>query len=109
MTEDESRFNDTADRTLRHIAQVVEDALGDDLDVDIQGGILTIELPDRRQYVLNKHAPNRELWLSSPVSGAWHFAPHQGHGWRATRDAQVMLLPLLAAELEGLTGTKVDL
>lgn len=109
MTGDESRFHDTADKTLRHIAEVVEDVLGDELDVDMQGGILTIELSDRRQYVLNKHTPNRELWLSSPVSGAWHFAWDEGLAWRSTRDPAVALKPLLAGELETLTGTPVEL
>ena len=97
MTLDESRFNTLADQILDHIADAVEDAL-EDSDADIQGGILTITLPGRGQYVINKHAPNREIWLSSPRSGAHHFT-HRDGVWVSTRDAAVILMPLLRSEL----------
>jgi frataxin len=58
---------------------------------------MTVALADGRQFVLNKHAPNRQLWLSSPVSGAHHFVPADG-GWRSTRGPET-LAGLLAAEL----------
>ena len=33
-----------------------------------QSGVLTLALgPGKGTYVLNKQAPNRQLWLSSPV------------------------------------------
>ncbi|MBV8535593.1 MAG: iron donor protein CyaY, partial [Alphaproteobacteria bacterium] len=78
-------------------------------DVELRGGILTLELEDGRQYVINKHTPNRQIWLSSPVSGAAHFVHDpQGGVWRSTRgDAQ--LHSLLAAELSALSGQAVEL
>jgi frataxin len=30
---------------------------------------MTIELSDKGSYVLNKQPPNKQIWLSSPISG----------------------------------------
>lgn len=34
-----------------------------------QAGVLTLHFPPHGTYVLNKQPPNRQIWLSSPVSG----------------------------------------
>ena len=34
---------------------------------------MTIAHPDKGTYVLNKQPPNRQIWLSSPVSGPKRF------------------------------------
>jgi frataxin len=34
-----------------------------------QAGVLTITHPQHGTYVLNKQPPNRQIWLSSPISG----------------------------------------
>lgn len=105
-SDDESAFHAAADRTLAGLLERIEDALGDDLDVDLQGGILTIELASGAQYVINKHAPNRQIWLSSPVSGASHFAQEPGGGWVSTR-GEARLHELLAEELGAATGETI--
>lgn len=72
---EETEFQKTADNTLSVLSDQLENA--DDegqLDVDLLNGILNIRLPDSRQYVINKHAPTRQIWLSSPISGAGHFS-----------------------------------
>ena len=95
---DESAFQNLADQLLARLNLVLEEAL-EDADVDLRGGILTIELEDGRQYVVNKHAPTRQVWLSSPVSGAAHFEHDAATGtWRSTRGGAV-LTDVLAAEL----------
>jgi frataxin len=84
----------------------------DDLDVDLEGGILSIGLPDGGTYLVNKHAPNREIWLSSPKSGAWHFRHDAAAGWISTREvdgARPQLHRLLAAELAAVTGNPLEL
>lgn len=106
---DESAFHTLADQTLNRLQTAIEAALGEDLAVDLRGGILTLELDDGRQYVINKHAPTRQIWLSSPVSGAGHFAHDAATGtWRSTRGGAV-LTELLAAELATATGRAVGL
>jgi frataxin len=99
---DEKTFETLADRTLARIATLLEDER-DDVDVELVGGVLTVELDDGRQYVINRHGPNRQIWLSSPVSGAWHFNPADGGGWTATRGGG-SLAELLAREF----GIAVD-
>ncbi len=108
MRLDESRFATLADATLERMADAIDDAVGDAVDVELQGGILTLSLPGGGQYVLNKHGPNRELWLSSPASGAWHFA-WSGEDWVSTREPPAVLARLLAAELEARFGVDLAL
>jgi len=105
---DDSAFESLAEATLQRLAAQIEAAL-DDVDVELRGGILTLELDDGRQYVINKHTPNRQIWLSSPVSGAAHFV-HDGQAgvWRSTR-SEAVLHQVLAAELSELTGQAVEL
>jgi frataxin len=92
---DESAFGRAADAMLAKIADAAEDA---GHEVDFQGGILNVETEDGGQFVINKHAPNRQIWLSSPKSGAWHFA-WDGAAWLSTRDASVSLAQILSEDL----------
>jgi frataxin len=106
---DERAFETLADRTLQHLFAQIDAELADVADVDLRGGILTVALDDGRQYVINKHAPNRQIWMSSPVSGASHYEHDAASGeWRSTRGG-APLIPRLSAELAELTGTTVAL
>lgn len=107
MNLDEGRFSALAGDMLERIADSVDEALGDDIDVEYQGDILTLSLEGGGQYVINKHAPNREIWLSSPVSGALHFAYADGD-WISTREPRVTLDQLLAKELNDKFGVDLD-
>jgi frataxin len=105
---DDSAFETLAAATLERLAEQIEEALGE-VDVELRGGILTLELEDGREYVINKHTPNRQIWLSSPVSGAAHFVHDPQAGvWRSTR-GEAQLHGLLASELSQLTGQPVEL
>lgn len=106
MSLDESRFATLADDLLERLGDAIDDALGDSIDVDLQGGILTLALSGGGQYIINKHAPNREIWMSSPVSGATHFAYRDGR-WVSTRDAALVLEDMLAAELKTRCGVDI--
>ncbi len=105
MTFDETAFETLADNLLARLMDCIETQRGDSLDVDLQDGILTIELDAGGEYVINKHAPNRQIWVSSPVSGASHFAyvPESG-AWLSTRADATALLALLGDEL----GVDID-
>lgn len=101
-------FERRAAEVLESLFDQVEEQLGDWLEVEVTGGILQIDLPDGGTYVVNKHAPNREIWLSSPKSGAWHFGSADGEVWRSTRGSEE-LTALLAAELAAASGRAVTL
>ena len=102
----ESEFETRADEILEYLMETLEDTLGDQLDVDLEEGILSVELDSGGQYVINKHKPNRQIWLSSPVSGASHFEYVAETGWVATRGDET-LNRLLAQELSQTTGQSV--
>ncbi len=91
MTLDEGRFATLADETIDRLMAGIEAGCGDRAEVDLEGGILTVEIEDGGKYVLNKHAPMRQLWLASPASGAWHFTYDETAGaWRSTRGAETL-------------------
>lgn len=105
-------FERQAGRILDSLFEQIEDQLGDWLEVDLEAGILKLELPDGGTYIVNKHAPNREIWLSSPRSGAWHFAAAESGRWRSTRsgpDGHPDFLALLSGELAAASGRDVAL
>lgn len=108
MTTDESRFATLADQMLDHLSDTIDAVLGDDIDVELQGGILTLSLDGGGQYVINKHAPNRQIWLSSPVSGASHYDCAEG-SWVSTRDPAARLTEVLRGELKAKYGQDLDL
>ena len=93
MTIDETEFETLAEDVLQRACRAIEDA-SEDIDVDLQGGILTVELEDGRVFMLNKHAPMSQLWLSSPISGAMHFCYADGN-WPSTRGEQDLAATLI--------------
>ncbi len=109
MTIDENKFDDLADEILNHLLDVIDEKLGDQLEVDMENGMLTIEAKTGGQYIINKHGPNRQIWLSSPLSGASHYDfDAASRSWVDTRSGE-RLNPKLADELSLLTGTSFSL
>ena len=75
------------------------DELSDERDVvevELASGVLTLKTPEGT-WVLNKQVPNRQLWLSSPVSGPCRYE-HVDGTWTHTRDGS-SLAELLEREL----------
>ena len=94
-TLDERQFEVLAEDLLQRVTTALEDA-SDDIDVDLLSGVLTVELEDGRTFVLNKHGPMRQIWLSSPVSGASHYDYDDASGsWRSTRDSRELSSTLI--------------
>ncbi len=67
------------------LCEQFEDLLGsapgmEESDVSLSSGVLTVELPGRGIYVINRQSPNRQIWLSSPESGPARF-DHQEGRW----------------------------
>ena len=105
--DDESAFHQRADALLGRLAAVAEDELADQAEVEFAGGILQVDFDDQT-YIVNKHAPTRQVWLSSPLSGAWHFAWDSGRSlWIDTRQGRE-ILQLLAEEWSSASGTKIS-
>lgn len=79
----ETEFLNYSDRVFAHIEDEIERG-GWDFDCQSQGNVLTIEADDGTQIIVNRHTPNRELWIAAK-SGGYHFS-HQNGQWLATRD-----------------------
>ncbi len=90
-------MSDSAFETLANsLLEALEEGVGD--DAELQGGILTVE-GEAGTWIVNKHAPTRQVWLSSPKSGAKHYAFEAGAGlWQDTRGG-ADLLTTLSSEL----------
>lgn len=107
---DSSAFETAADALLVELQAKIETALdAADPEVELRGGILTVALDDGRQFVINKHAPTRQIWVSSPIGGAAHYAWDDGAKlWRSTR-SDAVLHAALAADLAQASGLDVTL
>ncbi|GAA5912079.1 ferroxidase [Sporobolomyces salmoneus] len=70
-----------------------------------KSGVLTVKLGEGKgTYVINKQPPNKQIWLSSPLSGPkrYDFDPKE-KVWFYARDGSTMH-GLLNEELRGLLG-----
>lgn len=94
MTSD-SDFIAAADATLDAIGRALDDALARsdvDLDWTVNDGILTIEGEDGGKVIVNRHVPNRELWVAARAGG-YHFRPLAGR-WMDTRNGDELAVAL---------------
>lgn len=110
---DQATYEKLADETLDAMAEFFED-LADagytakDYDASFSAGVLTVKLGQRLgTYVINKQAPNRQIWLSSPFSGPKRY-DWTGHGWVYNRDG-LTLHDLLTTELSQTMNSSIDL
>ena len=105
----DSEFMAAADRVLADIGRALDAALAAadaDLDWTLHDGILEVECGDGSKLVINRHVPNRELWVAAR-SGGFHFRPRD-LAWRDTR-AGTELGAALADLLRAQAGLAVDL
>jgi frataxin len=105
----EAEYHRVADGTLRAIQDAIDEAFEgyDDAgnggaapteyELNVASGVMTLSLPGRGTWVLNKQTPNRQIWWSSPLSGPKRFEYIEG-AWCSTKDG-LTLGPLLVQEL----------
>lgn len=79
------------------------------LEVDLEGRVLTVELASEPRRVVDKHAPDREMWMASPACGASHLVGGLAEGRRVETWAGEALIHLLAPELAAAAGAVFDL
>jgi frataxin len=76
----------------------IYDIIYEDLESDLMNGILSIK-NNEGEYVINLHNITKQIWVSSPISGAHHFAYVDGQ-WISTKNINLSLPQLLKAELD---------
>uniref|UniRef100_M4C9G0 ferroxidase n=1 Tax=Brassica campestris TaxID=3711 RepID=M4C9G0_BRACM len=109
----EDEFHKLANVTMNHLLEKIED-YGDNVqidgfDIDYGNEVLTLKLGSLGTYVLNKQTPNRQIWMSSPVSGPSRFDwDREANAW-IYRRTEAKLHKLLEEELESLCGEPIQL
>lgn len=107
----EVQYHQLADHLLEDLLERLEEFLEavdlDESDIEYSQGVLTIRLGKLGTYVINKQTPNRQIWMSSPVSGPVRYDYDKGM-WVYLRDGHKMY-ERIEKEMEQLTGVKVDL
>ncbi|CAK8542917.1 unnamed protein product [Lathyrus sativus] len=109
----EAEFHRLAESTIQGLQEKFED-YGDSIDldgfdIDYGNDVLTVKLGELGTYVLNKQTPNRQLWLSSPVSGPSRFDWDQDTKAWIYRRNKAKLYKILEDELEQLCGKPIVL
>jgi iron-sulfur cluster assembly protein CyaY len=99
----ESDFHRSVDAVLARIEAAL--ARHEDLDIDLEGGILDITCPDETRIIVNRQTPNREIWVAAR-SGGFHFRFNEGE-WRDTRSGEEFFAAL-ARLIESQAGIRVD-
>jgi len=104
----ETAFITIVDATLARLAGMVEAMDSEDvLEVEQTSGMLTIEMPSGKQFVLNRQIPTRQIWLSSPLSGGLRFDYDEDEKLWKLPDSR-RLDTLLKADLETLLEDEVE-
>lgn len=101
-------FQLEAKKTLDELADLLDkfDSSGD-LELEYSDGIITITLLSGKQFIINKHAPSSQIWLSSPLSGGLHFSRDVACCKWKLNDGRD-LYGILAGELKSIAGIDID-
>ncbi|EAU35815.1 hypothetical protein ATEG_04013 [Aspergillus terreus NIH2624] len=87
----DQEYHEYAEHYLNVLQTEVERAQedGSDMEAEYSAGVLNISVPGVGTYVLNKQPPNKQIWLSSPISGPkrydWVVMGDQMHEKQDTR------------------------
>ena len=107
----EKRANETLETLCEQMERMIDavvEANGDsddarDMDASYSNGVLNVRLgATNGTYVLNKQTPNRQIWLSSPISGPKRFDLDVSRDQWIYRRTGESLIGLLGAELASL-------
>lgn len=95
----------------------------EDADINLSDGVLNINLGsdyDNNTWVINKQAPNKQIWWSSPISGPRRYEYHgtndstskgdkpKSKQWISTKDKTDDLWTSLQSELKTVTGITIQ-
>lgn len=112
----ESKIDDISVGEYDKISNIYLEDLGDEIDIiaedypevdfDLSQGVLTLNT-SKGTYVINRQPPNKQIWLSSPLTGPNRY-DLVGGKWTSLRD-DGKLSELLLRELSDILGTSVEL
>lgn len=97
MTEiEEAAFINEADKALKSLLTDLEPrADREGFDVEETGEGVTVDFADGRQLLVTRHLATKQLWVSSPLSGASHYRFGNG-SWQNTRGGDNLVATVMA-------------
>lgn len=112
----DGKIDDISDMEYNRISNDYLEDLGDELDLisedhsdmdfDLSQGVLTLNTKNGT-YVINRQPPNKQIWLSSPISGPNRYDLINGK-WASLRD-NGRLTDLLSHELSQTYNDSIEL
>lgn len=93
---------------LKALLSALDRLESDELEVELENDILTLEFGDGAKYIVNSHRAARQIWMAADRS-AWHydFLPEVGK-WVAQKSGDELWSTLERA-LSGKLGIAVNL
>ena len=69
------RYHDLSDSYLDRLVSALEEEAetNEAWEVEYSAGVLSVSIADQGTWIINKQPPNKQIWLSSPVSGPKRF------------------------------------
>jgi CyaY protein len=102
---EEARFDQLSDVTLRALVDSLDRL--DDVEAELELGVLTISFPSGAPFVVNSHRAARQIWMAADRT-AWHFDPSDdGARWLASKPPHEPLRDALSAALSRRLGREV--
>ncbi|KAF8203285.1 Frataxin [Pholiota molesta] len=106
-------YHALADKTMEELLETLEELVDSeghpDYEVDYHSGVLTLKLGSHGTYVINKQPPNKQIWLSSPLSGPKRYDHNDETGeWFYARDGHTFD-GLLTEELSNIFGQPIKI
>ncbi len=96
-----------AQQTLETLTDILQTYDQELFDLDCDDLKLQLSFESKGTLLINYHQTTEQLWVSSPVSGAHHFAL-QDKTWICTRSGR-SFIDFLNQELHLLTGENINL
>ncbi|KAK1224588.1 Mitochondrial matrix iron chaperone [Marasmius sp. AFHP31] len=79
--------DEVMDTLVEDLESLIDEHGNPSYEVEYHSGVLTLKLGDEGTYVINKQPPNKQIWLSSPVSGPKRYDYSQPEdSWTYSRD-----------------------
>ncbi|MEE2939269.1 MAG: iron donor protein CyaY [Planctomycetota bacterium] len=83
---DRPTFLRLADDVIRRVEDWLEDFDPEEVDFTSADGVVKIQFPGNRTYVLNRQTATNQMWYAAGVR-AWHYDLDDASGeWRCDKD-----------------------
>eukprot|EP00475_Leptophrys_vorax_P011540 TRINITY_DN180_c0_g1_i10.p1 TRINITY_DN180_c0_g1~~TRINITY_DN180_c0_g1_i10.p1 ORF type:complete len:153 (+),score=28.17 TRINITY_DN180_c0_g1_i10:52-459(+) len=107
---DVHKYHSVADHALESIVERMD--VGDieisGMDVEYADGVVNVNLGRNGIWVINKQSPNKQIWLSSPLSGPARYDYDEDSGqWVNSRDHSIKLHDVLQNEFSKVSSLPI--